>query len=219
MGSVLIVDDEPRIVAFVQRGLSAYGIDVQTETDSRVALDRILDRRFDLVLIDLMMPGVDGVTLLRRTVDAHPGQRVIVLSAIGDVRSKVRCLELGAVDYVAKPFDLEELAARVHVHLRERRVERGAVRRAGRVRLDLESRTADAGCGAVVLTAREFDLLRLLVDRAGAVCTRAELLDGVWGGQRADGNVVEACMRRLRTKLGPDVVETVRNAGYRLADA
>ena len=219
MASVLFVDDEPRIVGFVQRGLKAYGIEVQAETDSRVALERILDERFDLVLIDLMMPGLDGVALLRRAIDANPAQRVIVLSAIGDVRSKVRCLELGAVDYVAKPFDLEELAARVHVHLRERRVEAGTVRRAGRVRLDLEHRTADAGRGAVVLTAREFDLLRLLVDRAGEVCTRAELLDGAWSGQRAEGNVVEACIRRLRTKLGPDVVETVRNVGYRLADA
>jgi two-component system OmpR family response regulator len=219
MATVLFVDDEPRITGFVQRGLRAFGLDVQVENDSRAALDQILEDRFDLVLMDLMMPGLDGVALLRRTIEALPGQRVIVLSAIGDVRSKVRCLELGAVDYLAKPFDLEELAARVHVHLRARKVETGAVRRAGRVKLDLEQRTADAGRGPVVLTAREFDLLRLLVDRGGEVRTRTDLLDGVWGSERAGANVVEACVRRLRSKLGADAIETVRNVGYRIADA
>lgn len=219
MPRVLCVDDEPRITSFVKRGLLPFGLEVDVETDSRAALARILDGRFDVVLIDLMMPGLDGVALLRRMLQMLPEQRVIVVSAISDVRSKVGCLQLGAVDYLPKPFDLEELAARVKVHLRERRIESGAVRRAGRVLLDLERRTADAGSGPAVLTAREFDLLRMLVDRNGEVCTRPELVDGVWGGRLGDGNVLEACVRRLRGKLGDGVVETVRNVGYRLGHA
>jgi two-component system copper resistance phosphate regulon response regulator CusR len=152
MATVLFVDDEPRIGSFVGRGLSGLGIEVAVETDSRVALRRILDERFDVVLVDLMMPDLDGVALLRRTLEANPAQRVIVVSAIGDVRSKVRCLELGAVDYLSKPFDLEELAARVRVHLRARRIDDGTVRRTGRIVLDVERRTADAGAGPTALT-------------------------------------------------------------------
>ncbi len=218
MGSVLFVDDEPRIVGFVTRALDDLGIDVAGEVDSRRALRRVLDDSFDLVLLDLMMPGIDGVTFLRRILAARPSQRVMVISALSDVRSKVRCLELGAIDFLPKPFALAELVARVRVHLRRGGDEPGTIRRAGRVRIDLERRTADGGGGSVPVTARELDLLRHLIDRSGQVCPRTQLLSEVWGTERTDGNVVDACVRRLRAKLGPDVIDTVRAAGYRLGE-
>lgn len=219
MSSVLIVDDEPRITDFVQRGLVRLGLNIEVATDSRAALHRAIEEQFDLVVVDLMMPGLDGVELLRRLIQANPEQRVMVLSAISDVRSKVRCLEFGAVDYLAKPFDLEELAARINVHLRAERRASRSVRRSGHVEVDLERRTADAGTGAVALTSREFEVMLMLVDRHGEVCSRSELLGRVWGTDVVDGNVLEACVRRLRAKLGADAVETVRHVGYRLGRA
>lgn len=217
--TVLFVDDEPRILRFVTRQLTALGLSASSEADSRVALRRILDERFDLVLMDLLMPGIDGVSLLRRTLEAIPDQRIIVLSALSDVRSRVRCLEMGAADYLPKPFALEELAARVQVQLRARQTDTRAVRHAGRLRLDLERRTADLGSGPVPLSARELDVMRTLADHRGTVCTRSELLTEVWGDERTDANVLEACVRRIRLKLGQAAIETVRSTGYRLVDA
>jgi two-component system, OmpR family, response regulator len=219
VASVLFVDDEPLILRFVTRELTSLGLDASSESDSRVALRRILDERFDLLLIDLMMPGLDGVALLRRTLEALPDQRVIVLSALSDVQSRVRCLELGAVDYLPKPFALEELAARVRVQLRTQRVTSGTVRRLGRLRLDIERRTVDRGTGSVALSDREVDVMRTLMDHGGRVCSRAHLLREVWSDARADANALEACIRRLRIKLGADAIETVRNVGYRLPHA
>jgi two-component system copper resistance phosphate regulon response regulator CusR len=214
--SVFFVDDEPRIVGFVTRALNSLGIGADGETDSQAALQRILEERYEVVLIDLMMPGLNGVSLLRRIVEARPAQKVIIVSALSDVQSKVRCLELGAVDYLPKPFALEELAARVRVHLRDQPFESGTIRRAGRLTLDLEQRTADAGAGPVPLSSRELDLMARLMTRPGEVCARGDLLRDVWGTPDADGNVVEACVRRLRSKLGAQTIETVRNAGYRV---
>ena len=219
MSTVLFVDDEPRILRFVTKELTALGLVASAEQDSTVALRRILDERFDLVLMALLMPGIDGVSLLRRTLAARPAQRIIVLSALSDVHSRVRCLEMGAVDYLPKPFALAELAARVRVQLRSRQTDAGAVRHAGRLRLDLERRTADLGLGPVSLSAREIDVMRTLVDHRGTVCARADLLTEVWGDERADANALEACIRRLRVKLGRTAIETVRNNGYRLVDA
>lgn len=219
VASVLFVDDETRILRFVTKELTALGLHASGEADSRVALRRILDENFDLVLIDLLMPGIDGVTLLRRTVEARPHQRVIVLSALSDVQSRVRCLELGAADYLPKPFALAELAARVRVQLRAHRMDSGAVRHLGRLTLDIEHRTADVGHGPIALSAREVDLMRALFDRSGTVCSRADLLTEVWGDDTADPNAIEACIRRVRIKLGQDAIETVRNRGYRLPDA
>ena len=192
---------------------------MQATTDSRLALSRALDEHFDLIVLDLMMPGVDGVALLRRVIQASPDQQVMVLSAISDTASKVRCLEYGAVDYLAKPFDLEELAARISAHLRHRRRTSGTIRHAGRVVVDLEARTADTGRGPVPLAAREFTLMLTLIDGHGEACSRRGLLDRVWGPEVDDENLLEACVRRLRAKLGADAVETVRHVGYRIGPA
>jgi two-component system, OmpR family, response regulator len=144
---------------------------------------------------------------------------VLVLSAAGDVESKVRCLELGAADYLTKPFALAELVARVRTRLRRREsaAEPEPVLSAGKLRLDLRRRTAELGGRAVALSAREFVLLSHLVRRAGQVCTREELLADVWGYTFDPGtNVVDVYVRRIRAKLGAGLVETVRNVGYAL---
>ena len=216
MPKVLVIDDEPKIAAFVRRALTAHGLTVDSEQDSASGLERVLHGDYDLVVLDLLMPGMGGLGVLRATMDARPGQRVLVLSAISDVDSKVRCLELGAADYLAKPFALRELVARVWARLRQPGVS-GAdgVLRAGRVTLDQSRRTVDAGAGPVPLSGREYDLLRHLVRRAGVVCPRDELLRDVWGCEHDPGtNVVDVYVRRLRAKIGQETIETIRNVGY-----
>jgi two-component system, OmpR family, response regulator len=216
MPSVLVIDDEPKIAAFVSRALVSHGLTVDVATEPAQGLVLALGQAYDLVVLDLMMPGVSGLGVLRATMDARPGQRVLVLSALSDVDSKVRCLELGAVDYLTKPFALAELVARVWLRLRQPAgAADGGVMRAGRATLDPRWRTVDAGDGPVRLSAREYELLAHLARRQGEICTREELLREVWGcAHDPRTNVVDVCVRRLRAKLGPDIIETVRHAGY-----
>lgn len=216
MARVLVIDDEPKICDFVSRALSANGLAVDTATGGADGLEMARTGNYDLIVLDLMMPGVNGMGVLRGTIDALPNQRVLVLSALGDVDSKVRCLELGAADYLTKPFALAELVARVWARLRQAGPDRAdGLLRAGGLTLDPHRRTADAGNGPVSLSAREFLLLKHLVLNEGEVCTRAELLEEVWGCSFDPGtNVVDVYIRRLRSKLGQAAVETVRHAGY-----
>jgi DNA-binding response OmpR family regulator len=217
MTRVLVVDDEPRIVSFVSRALTAEGFQVDGAPDGTRGFDLARTGRYELVVLDLLLPGMDGVTVLRRLIEERPQQRVLVLSALGDVEDKVRCLDLGASDYLAKPFALAELVARVRARLRqaasgpeERYV------RVGDVTLDRLRRVADAGSGPVRLTERESGLLEYLMRREGDVSSRARLLADVWGyGFDPGSNLVDVCVGRLRSKLGGDVIETVRNVGYR----
>jgi two-component system, OmpR family, response regulator len=168
------------------------------------------------VLLDLMLPGMDGVSVLRRLMQERPGQRVLVLSAVGDVTSKVRCLELGATDYLPKPFAVAELIARVQARLRQpapEHAERWV--RAGGVSLDTNRRVAEFQGRSVVLSHRELLLLEFLMRRAGDVCDRERLLTEVWGYAFDPGtNVVDVYVGRLRAKLSGDLIETVRNVGY-----
>ena len=217
MTRVLVVDDEPRIVSFVARALTAEGFRVDGAQDGVRGLDLARTGRYELVVLDLLLPGLDGVTVLRRLIDERPQQRVLVLSALSDVKEKVRCLELGASDYLSKPFALAELVARVRARLRQ--AGSGPEERhitVGEVTLDRMRRVADAGEGPVALTERESELLEYLMTRRGDVCTRAQLLADVWGFAFDPGsNVVDVCVGRLRAKLGSHIVETVRNVGYR----
>src|SRR3954467_3027852 len=119
MPRVLVIDDEPKIADFVSRALSANGLSVDSATEGARGLELARTGQYDLVILDLMMPGVNGMGVLRGTIEARPGQRVLVLSALGDVDSKVRCLEVGAADYLTKPFALAELVARVWARLRQ----------------------------------------------------------------------------------------------------
>lgn len=220
MESILVVDDEPRIQLFVRRALEARGFAVDSAPDGAQALRQARATPYRLVILDLLMPGLDGVSVLRELTTANASVRVIVLSAVADARSKVACLELGACDYLPKPFAIAELVARVRVQLRT--PGGGAAGtgylECGPLRLDLERRVVDTGRGSVSLAGREFLLLARLMQAAGSVCTRQELLAAVWGCAQAAGtNVVDLYVARLRAKLGDDAIRTVRNVGYSLA--
>ena len=219
MARVLVIDDEPRIANFVSRALSAEGFRVDAASDGIRGLELARTGRYELVVLDLLLPGRDGVSVLRDLMEARPEQRVLILSALSDVGSKVECLELGASDYLPKPFALAELVARIRARLRQPAAgpDERVLRRGG-VTLDLVRRVADAGGGEVVLSEREFLMLRNLMTRAGDVCTRQRLLEEVWGyGFDPGSNVVDVCVGRVRAKLGPEVIETVRGVGYRFA--
>ena len=218
MARVLLVDDEPRIVSFVSRALSAEGFQVDSALDGIRGLELARTGRYELVVLDLLLPGQDGVSVLQDLMESRPDQRVLVLSALSDVNSKVRCLQLGASDYLPKPFSLAELLARVRARLRQ--PASGPDDRflnVGGVRLDLVRRAADVGDGTVAVSGREFLVLQHLMLKRGEVCSRQQLLADVWGYSFDPGsNVVDVCVGRLRAKLGPDVIETVRSVGYRI---
>jgi two-component system OmpR family response regulator len=214
---VLVVDDEPRIVDFVSRALSAEGFRVDGALDGARGLELARTGAYELIVLDLLLPALDGESVLQGIIEARPSQRVLVLSALSDVETKVRCLEFGASDYVSKPFSLAELVARVRARLRQ--PASGPEQRLLSVRgttLDLTRRVADSGHGPVSLSEREFLLLEHLMRRNEEVCTRQRLLADVWGYSFDPGsNVVDVCVGRLRAKLGAGVIETVRNVGYR----
>lgn len=221
MARVLVVEDEPRIAGFVSRALSAEGFQVDAASDGRRGLELARTGRYSLVVLDLLLPQLDGVSLLRDLMQARPDQRVLVLSALGDVENKVECLELGASDYLPKPFSLAELVARVRARLRQPASGPGErYLRVGGVILDLVNRVADSGSGGVALPEREFLLLRHLMALGGDACARQRLLEAVWGlGFDPGSNVVDVCVGRLRARLGAEIIETVRGVGYRFARA
>jgi len=216
VGRVLLVDDEERIVNFVRRGLEAEGLEVDPAADGEEGLRLALSRSYDLVILDLVMPGIDGLTVLRALLQAKPSQAVLVLSARDDTASKVASLEGGAEDYISKPFSLEELLARVRARLRSAARAAPTDLVAGSTTLDLIRRRADAGAGPVPLADREFLLLRELMRNAGRPVSKERLLASVWGYHFDPGsNVVDVYVRRLRSKLGAETITTVRGVGYR----
>ena len=215
MARILLIDDEPRLIALLSRVLGANGFDVDSTPSGEAGLALARAGGYDVVVLDLQLPDLHGVAVLKELLHARPRQLVLVLSGFADVASRVRCLELGASDFVAKPFALPELVARVWSLARRAEPDDRRLLQGGRIRLDLERRTADAGAGPVALSSRELVLLSHLVRHAGQVCTRPGLLREVWGFSFDPGtNVVDACVRRLRVKLGDEVVETIRNVGY-----
>jgi two-component system, OmpR family, response regulator len=215
-GRVLVVDDEPAVANFVARSLRRRGFAVDVALSGERGLDVALQGRHALIVLDLRMDDVDGLVILRQVMRARHEQRVLVLSAASDVGMRVRCLELGAGDFLAKPFELAELVARVGAQLRSAAPGReDRLLRAGRLTLDIARRTADAGRGPVALSEREFGVLRHLATRAGRPCSREELLAEVWDMRFDPGtNVVDVYVHRLRDKLGRGLIHTVRSLGY-----
>ncbi len=222
---ILVIEDEPRIRAFLTRGLAAEGFTVESSDDGETGLERALNESCDLVILDLLLPGLDGLAVLKELHCTRPTLPVLVLSARSDLPTKLRGFELGASDYLAKPFSLDELLARVRVHLRHNggngNGEEGNILRVGDVALDLARRRASIDGVTVSLSDREFRLLHHLLLHPGEVVSRERLLADVWGYHfDPRSNVVEVCVLRLRKKLGPTTpIETVRNAGYRLSAA
>lgn len=226
LGQILIVDDEPRIRSFVGRALTAAGYSTEFADSGAVALRLAAQESYDLIILDLLMPDLDGRQVLPQLLAARPGQPVIVLSCLSDVSAKVDCLEHGAQDYLTKPFSLAELLARVRIRMRrDTRETQPASQsdpqpesfRAGHLALDTGHLAADIGNGPVPLTRLEFLLLRELAEHAGRSVPKDRLLATVWGYDFDPGsNVVDVCVRRLRSKLGFELIKTVRGEGYQL---
>jgi DNA-binding response OmpR family regulator len=225
---ILIVDDEPGIRSFIGRALSAAGYVTAFASSGSEALQHALGTHYDLILLDLVMPDMDGCSVLDQLLRARPDQTVMVLSCVADVATKVGCLERGARDYLTKPFSLAELLARIRVRIREDIHLRGEearpgetageVIRAGNLTLDVARLVADIGQGPVPLTRLEFLLLRELAEHVGQLVPKGRLLASVWGYDFDPGsNVVDVCVRRLRSKLGFSMIKTVRGEGYQLA--
>ena len=216
---ILLIDDEPGILNFVSRGLRGEGFTVDLAADGETGLRAALGPPYDLIILDLLLPGSSGIDLLRQVIRKNPAQLVIVLSALTDTSSKVRSFELGAGDYLAKPFSIEELKARVRVRLRDAR-SRPTCLVAGGLTLDLISRQVTGEFGRVQLAEREFLLLRELMASAGETVSKDRILASVWGYHFDPGsNVVDVYVRRLRAKIGGDAIKTVRGEGYRLDTA
>jgi DNA-binding response OmpR family regulator len=217
MDTVLVVDDESRLRTMLCRLLEGAGHTAVAAPDGQAALHRLADHEIDLVLLDLTMPTMSGLRVLEVLRDGGSTVPVIVLSAVNEVDARVQALDLGAVDFVGKPFHTPELLARVRRNLAPRvpaQVRRRHVE-AGGVRLDLDRRRAEIDGTEVALTVREFGLLAHLMRHRGEVCGRQELLHDVWGLDFDPGtNVVDACVRRLRRKLPSTPIETIRSAGY-----
>jgi len=219
---ILVTEDEPRILSFVTRALEAEGFLTDGAGDGVQALELARSQHYDLVVLDLLLPGVDGLSVLRELRHGDPELPVVILSARSDLPTKLRGFDLGANDYVQKPFALDELIARIRAHLRRPHSDEDEERmlHAGNLVLDLARRQARQGTAVVDLTQREFRLLLYLAERRGEVVSRERLLAEVWGYHFDPGsNVVDVCVRRVRKKLGQDSpIETVRNVGYRLAE-
>jgi two-component system copper resistance phosphate regulon response regulator CusR len=219
---ILVIEDEPRILSFLSRGLEAEGFFVLGARDGQEGLRLAETTRFDLVILDLLLPRLDGLSVLRLLDEKQPEVPVVIVSARADLATKLHGFGLGARDYLTKPFSFDELLARVRVHLRRPSEQpNGHVLQAGALVLDLARRQAQLGERVVDLSDREFKVLHRLAECAGEVVSRERLLSEVWGYHfDPHSNVVDVCVRRLRKKLGPgSPIETVRHAGYRLAEA
>lgn len=219
---ILVIEDEPRILAFVSRGLEAEGFTVDAAGDGPNGLRRAVLGDYDLVVLDLLLPRLDGLAVLRGLQERRPDVPVVIVSARSDLQTKLRGFGLGACDYVPKPFAFDELLARIRAQLRHGRAGGdGTVVNAGALTLDLARRQARIGDVIAELSDREFRLLHHLVRHQGEVVSRERLLSEVWGYHfDPRSNVVDVCVRRLRKKLGADApIETVRHGGYRLSAA
>jgi DNA-binding response OmpR family regulator len=219
---ILVIEDEPRILAFLSRGLQAEGFLVDGAGDGPAGLALAVSGRYDLVVLDLLLPKLGGLEVLRLLQRERSELPVVIVSARSDLPTKLRGFGLGAADYVSKPFSLDELLARVRAQLRNGRRGGGeSVVRAGKLTLDLARREARLGELVAELSDREFRLLHHLVLHQGEVVSRERLLSDVWGYHfDPRSNVVDVCVRRLRKKLGSSApIETVRHGGYRLTAA
>lgn len=223
MTQVLVVDDEAQIRRFLQTGLGARGYQVATAADGEQALDALVTAPPDLLILDLAMPGLDGLSVLRR-VREWSDVPVIILSVRDDDQGKVEALDLGADDYLVKPFSMNELLARIRVALRhsDRRGETPTVLRAQDLQMDLARRVVTLGNDELHLTPTEYDLLSVLMTNADRVVTQQQLLHAVWGaGYENDVQTLRIFVAQLRRKLRepngqPRLILTVPGVGYRL---
>jgi two-component system, OmpR family, response regulator len=223
---VLLVEDEQKIAEFVCAGLAARGLEVTHCSDGNTGFERACGEPFDAIVLDIMLPGRDGLSVLKGLRAAGVMAPVILLTARNELGDRIEGLELGADDYLAKPFFVEELVARIHALRRRLAGDRQNTVQVGRFKLDRISRQASqqGSSRSVELTTREFSLLEYLMRSPGQVFTRAQILEHVWGYDfDPSTNVVDVCIKRIRAKIvsmgdagdNPSPIESVRGAGYR----
>lgn len=217
MSRILVAEDEPRIASFVAKGLSASGLVPEIAGDGGSALALALTGDYDLLVLDIGLPGMDGFEVLRRIREAGSSIPIIILTARDSASDTIAGLEGGADDYMPKPFSFGELLARIRVRLRPASSDAAATELgSGGVTLDLRSRQVRAGGRTSDLSAREFLLLEAFLRHPGQVLSREQLLSHVWGYDfEPESNVVEVYIRYLRRKLGASSIETIRGMGYR----
>jgi DNA-binding response OmpR family regulator len=213
---ILVVEDEQRLASFLDTGLQREGYTVEHASTGAQALARVHRTQPDLVVLDLGLPDVDGTEVLDELRRLEPSLPVVVLTARADIEARVASLDLGADDYITKPFALEELVARIRARLRKNGRATNVLD-AGGIRLDLRTRRAAVEGRHVDLSAREFALLETFLRHPDQVLSREQLLSHVWGLHFDPGsNVVDVYIRYLRQKLGAERITTVRRVGYRL---
>ena len=213
---LLVVEDEARIASFLVRGLRAQGYAVEHVATGEEALVGARDPELDLMILDLGLPDIDGTEVLRRLRERGTRLPVLVLTARGEVGDRVESLDLGADDYLVKPFAFDELLARIRARLREQDAGPATVVSVGSVALDIPTRRVTADGRQFDLTAREFALLQVFLRRPGQVLTREQILSQVWELDWDPGsNVVNVYVGYLRKKVGEGRIETVRGVGYR----
>ncbi|MFC1453403.1 response regulator transcription factor [Verrucomicrobiota bacterium] len=217
---VLIVEDDRKILSFIRKGLKEQGFTVDASSDGDEAYTLATTQAYDAIVLDIMLPGRDGLSIVRGLRERKNTVPVLLLTARTALNERVEGLALGADDYLTKPFYMEELIARIHALVRRASGEQLSVLRAGDVTVNLLSREVTRDEKSVELTAREFSLLELLIRSPGRVFTRTQLLEHVWGYDfDPETNVVDVYIRRVRSKIdadgGPSLIETVRGVGYR----
>jgi DNA-binding response OmpR family regulator len=217
MAHVLLIEDDPRIREIVERGLGARGFDVTTAPDGAAGRDLARSLDVDLILLDLLLPDMNGTEVLEDVRSVKPKLPVIALTALDDLGSKITGLDAGADDYVTKPFSVDELAARIRARLRWEKDEQ-TVLRAGPLSVDLVAHRAVMRGKEIHLSARELSLLATFMRHTGNVLSRDQLLQQVWEIDFDPGsNVVDVHISALRRKIGAEFIETVRGLGYRFA--
>jgi DNA-binding response OmpR family regulator len=219
-GKILVIEDEPGIVDFLERGLTAYGFEVASAPDGVSGTERALGEPFDLVVLDMMLPRRGGLEVLEMVRDEKPALPVIVLTARGEVEDRVSGLDAGAIDYLTKPFSLSELAARIRAQLRVVAQTPATTLSGGDVEVNLLTREVRRAGGPIRLSTTEFELLSYLLRNSGRVLSREQILRAVWGYDYDPGtNVVDVYVGYLRRKLRrsgeKDPIVTVRSVGYR----
>jgi two-component system OmpR family response regulator len=214
---VLVVEDEAKLAALLREGLRRRGMGVDVARTGEEAVMRATATSYDLILLDVMLPGHDGFEVCRRLRAREVWSPTLMLTALDDVADRVRGLDIGADDYLSKPFSFEELLARMRALIRRGMPPRPTLLTVGDLRLDPAARRVWRGGRELTLTAREFAMLEMFMRHPGEVLSRFELLEHVWDNSYENrSNVIEVYVGYLREKLDRDTIETVRGAGYRL---
>jgi len=220
---ILLLEDQPALLASTKKGLEEMGFAVDAFADGDAAMERALDTPFDAIVLDVMVPGRDGLSILRALREKRNAVPVILLTARAALPEKIEGLNLGADDYLTKPFFVEELAARLRTVVRRHAGEPTHLLRIADLSMDLITRKVTRGGAEMELSVREFELLEFFLRAPGRVFSRVQIYEHVWGyGMDLESNLVEVYVQRLRAKIDkdrePKLLRTVRGAGYALGE-